>query len=126
MYKSGDTSPKFCWHQHFFTGNQQILLYQEIQIQTAPWYIISNSFNFFNFFLISMVTILMMSAKLATLGLLKIKVFWNKGYEVIISVYDVTKKILSRDSIYIVNVVMWPKFGNSSTSMREVIITSIL
>ena len=30
-----------------------------------------------------MVAVLMMSAKLATLGLLKIKVFWNKGYEVI-------------------------------------------
>ena len=73
-----------------------------------------------------MVTILMMSARLATLGLLKIKTFWKKGYEFIISVYDVTNKILSRDSVYIVNVVMWPKFGNSSTSMREVIITSIL
>ena len=73
-----------------------------------------------------MVTILMMSAKLATLGLLGIKVFWNIGYDVIISVYDVTNKILSCDLIYIVNVVMWPKFGNSSTSMREFIITSIL
>ena len=45
-----------------------------------------------------MVTILMMSAKMATLGLLKIKVFWNKGYDVIISVNDVTNKTLSRDS----------------------------
>ena len=34
----------------------------------------------------------MMSAKLATLGLLKIKVFWNEGYDVIISVYGITKK----------------------------------
>ena len=32
MYQSRDTPPEFCWHQHFFTGNQQILLYQEIQI----------------------------------------------------------------------------------------------
>ena len=40
----------------------------------------------------------MMSAKMATLGLLKLKVFWNKGYGVIISVYDITNKILSRDS----------------------------
>ena len=32
IYKSYDTSPEFCWHQHFFTGNQQILFYQEIQI----------------------------------------------------------------------------------------------
>ena len=59
-----------------------------------------------------MVEFLMMSAKLATLGLLKIKVFWNKGYEVITSVSDVTNEILSRDSDYIVDLVMWPKFGN--------------
>ena len=73
-----------------------------------------------------MVTILMLPAKMATLGLLKIKVFWNKGYDVIISVNDVTNKILSRDSNYIVDVFMWPKFGNSSISKREVIIISIL
>ena len=53
-----------------------------------------------------MVTILMMSSKLATLDLLKIKVFLNKPYDDTISVYDVTSRILSRDSIYIVNVVM--------------------
>ena len=38
-----------------------------------------------------MVTILMMSAKLATLDLLKIKVYLNKGYDVMIPVYDVIK-----------------------------------
>ena len=38
-----------------------------------------------------MVTILMMSAKMATPGLCKIKVFWKKDYDVIISVNDVTK-----------------------------------
>ena len=68
----------------------------------------------------------MMSAKMATPGLLKITVFWNKGYDVIISVDDVTNKILWHDSNYIVDVFMWPKFGKSSISMREVIITSIL
>ena len=73
-----------------------------------------------------MVTILMMSSKMATLGLLKIKVFWNKSYDVIISFHDFTNKILSGDSNYIVDVAMWTKFGNSSISMREVIITSIL
>ena len=51
-----------------------------------------------------MVTILMMSAKLATPGLLEIKIFQNKGYDVIISDYDVTNKILLRESNYIVNV----------------------
>ena len=68
----------------------------------------------------------MMSAKMATPGLLKIKVFWNKGYYVIYFVYDVTSKILSHESNYILDVVMWPNFGNSSTCIRQVIITSIL
>ena len=46
-----------------------------------------------------MVAILMMSVKIATLGLLKIKVFWKKDYDVTISVYEVTNKILLRGSI---------------------------
>ena len=62
-----------------------------------------------------------MPAKVATPSLLKTTVFWNKGYGVIIPVDDVTNKILSRDSNYIVDVFMWPKFRNSSISMREVI-----
>ena len=37
-----------------------------------------------------MFTILMISAKLATLGFLKIKIFRNKAYDVIILDYDVT------------------------------------
>ena len=76
--------------------------------------------------LTNMVAILMISAKLATLGLLKLKVFRNKGNDIIISAHDVTNKILSRDSNYIVVMVMWPEFGNSSISMTEIIITSIL
>ena len=72
------------------------------------------------------VTILMISAKMATLGLLKIKVFWCKGCDVMISLYDVINKNLSRDSNFVVDVVMWLKFGNYSTSMREIIITSLL
>ena len=67
-----------------------------------------------------------MWAKMVTLGFLKIKLFWNKDSHIITSVCDVTKKFLSRDSNYIVGVVMWSKFGNSSISMGEVIITSIL
>ena len=67
-----------------------------------------------------------MSAKMATPDLLKIMVFWNEGYDVIISVDDVTNKILSCDSNYIVDAFMWPKFGNCSISMREVLTTSIL
>ena len=53
-----------------------------------------------------MVTILMMSAKLATPGLLKIKIFQNKGYDVIIPDYDVINKLFSHDSNYIEDVVI--------------------
>ena len=129
IYKSRDTSLELCWDQNFFTRNCQILLHQEIQIQIGFWYINSNSFNFSGVFiivLINMVTILLISAKMGTPGLLTIKVFWKKGYDVIISVHAVTNKFWSRDSNYIVNAVMWPKFGNCSISMRKVIITSIL
>ena len=67
----------------------------------------------------------MIWAKMATSAFLKITVFWNKGYDVKISINDVTNKFLSRDSNYIVDVFIWPKFGNSSIGMREVIKTSI-
>ena len=63
-------------------------------------------FNSLKVVLINMVATLMMPAKLATLGLLKINVYWIKGYDVIISVHDVTKKILSRESNYDVDMVM--------------------
>ena len=45
-----------------------------------------------NIVLVKKVTILMMSAKMATPGLLEIKVFLNKGYDVIIYVHYVTNK----------------------------------
>ena len=51
-----------------------------------------------------MFAIFMMSKKLATLGLLKQKIFRNKSYDVIILVHDVTNKILLCDSHYIVDV----------------------
>ena len=73
-----------------------------------------------------MVATFMMSSKLASLGLLKIKLFWNKDYDVIIFVHDLTNKILSLDSNYIVDAVMWSKFGNFIVSMSKVIMTSIL
>ena len=52
-----------------------------------------------------MVTVLMMSEKMATPGLLKIKVFWNEGYDVITNVHDATNKILLLDSNYNINFV---------------------
>ena len=53
-----------------------------------------------------MIAIFMISAKLVTLGLLKIKIFWNKGYDVMISLHDVINNILSRESNYIVDFVI--------------------
>ena len=47
-----------------------------------------------------------MSANMATLGLLKIKTFGNKGYGIVISFHDVTNKILLRESYYIVDSVI--------------------
>ena len=53
-----------------------------------------------------MVATLMMSAKLATPGLLKIEIFRNKDYHFIIPDCEVTNKILLRDSNYIVDMVL--------------------
>ena len=83
--------------------------------------ILQNFFKPLRIVSIDMVTILMMSLKMATLGFLKMKVFWKKVYEVIVFIHDVTKKFLSCASSYMVHEDMWPKFGNSSISMREVI-----
>ena len=73
-----------------------------------------------------MVTIFIMSAKLASPVLFKLKEFQTKGYDVTIINYDVTNNILSRDSNYVVDVGMLLKVGNCSISMRDVFITSIL
>ena len=73
-----------------------------------------------------MVVIFKMSAEFATLGFLKMKVFWNKCYDVVISVCDIINKILSGDTNYNVDVVVQPKFRKSSISMRKVIITPVL
>ena len=55
----------------------------------------------------------MILVDLATPGLLKIKVFWNKGSDVVNFINDATNIILSSSSNYIVDVVMWLNFGYS-------------
>ena len=67
-----------------------------------------------------MVKVFLISTKVATVGLLEMKV-----YDITVFVNDVTNKFLSRASNNIVDLVMWSKFGNSSISMREVIISPI-
>ena len=66
------------------------------------------------------------ASKFATLALLKIKVIWNGGYDVINRVHDVANKVLSRHSKYIVDVAIGPKFSGSSIFMTEANISSIL
>ena len=86
--ESRDTPHEFCRYHYFFTGNQQTLLYLEIQIQTAFLYIISNFLNFYRVFkdyLINVVTILIMSAK-------SLFFFRKIGYEVITFVNNVLTK----------------------------------
>ena len=70
--------------------------------------------------------IAILRGKLATSCLLKTKIFWKKGYDVVIFFHDVTSKILSHESNYIVDVAIWSKFGNSSISMWVDIIALIL
>ena len=73
-----------------------------------------------------MVTILMMSPKMAIPRLLKKKDFLKKGYDVITFVHDFPNNILSHYSNRNIDFIIYPKFGNSGISLREVIITSIL
>ena len=65
-----------------------------------------------------------MSARMATLDLPKIKLFWDKGYDVMVFVNDVSNNILSRDLI--LQMLLCDMFGNSSISRKTVVITSIL
>ena len=67
----------------------------------------------------------MMRENLATPALFKIKIFWNKGNDLIMSAHYVINNFLSHDSNDIVDVVICSKFGNSSISVRKVIVTSI-
>ena len=48
---------------------------------------------------------------MATEGLLNIKVFLNKCYDVISFIHGITSKMLSHDLNYIVDVVMSPKLA---------------
>ena len=74
----------------------------------------------------NMTAILMMSAKCGTPTLFKIRVFWNKDYYVVSSTHDVINKSYSHGSNWNIDVIMGPKFGNFSISIREVIVTSVL
>ena len=74
----------------------------------------------------NVIVILIMPAKLATPGLRKIIIFWNKGYDVIIKVCDINSKTLPHVTNHIVNAVMLRKFDSSSKSVKDVTIILIL
>ena len=59
--------------------------------------VLLNLFECLKILVINMIAIPMMWAKFTTLSLLKRELFWNKGDDVIIFIYDVTNKILSCD-----------------------------
>ena len=126
--ESRDTLLEFCWHQNLFIrfSNFHYIKKCMQDLRFDAWFLVLLTFlKCLKIVLIKMVTILMMWAKMTTPGLPKIKLFWNKVYEVIVSLNDVNIKVLLRDSNYIVNVVTWPKFGNSSMSKEEVLINSV-
>ena len=127
-YKSRDTPLEFCWYQHFLLEISKFCYIKKYRYRLyfdTLFLILLTFFESWKIFLINMVTILMMSAKMATLGLLKIKVLKKRIWRHNFCLWRQKQKFIS-DSNYIVDVVMWTRFGNSSTSMREVIITSVL
>ena len=62
--------------------------------------------------------ILMMSAKLVTPGLLKVNVFLNKGYEIIVSIHGVTNKIFSSSEARLKNMLVCRYLTGSGRNMR--------
>ena len=113
IYKSCDTTSEFFWYQLLFTWNQLFFISGNIDKNLS----LKHNFHliwfyFWLFGVLNMITVLMMSAKFAIPGLLKINLFWNKDYGAIISGHGVVNKILLCDS----NVDIWPKFGNASIS----------
>ena len=115
-----DAPLEFCWYKQFFIANTDI-----------DCILIHDFYFFFNFFTVFKECFYKHgynfdnASKIATLGLRKTKVFWNKGYGVIISVHNLINENFSSDSNYIVDVVIRQKFGNSGISRREVTIILI-
>ena len=92
IYKSRDTTLELFWHQHFFTRNCHIKKYRYRLHFDKQFLILLSFLESLKIVLINVIKILMMSAKLVTTGILKVKVFWNKSYDVITSFHDVTNK----------------------------------
>lgn len=73
----------------------------------------------------NVIAVMIISVKLANPDLLQKTEFrkkdpWHQNVE------DATSKTLSRDPNYVIDIIMWPKFGNTSDSLGEIITISIL
>ena len=96
-------------------------------IQDGPYFFLYIYFVIqTNVILLSLTPVVMMPIKLATPEILKIKGFWNGDYDFITSVFGIINKSFSRVSNYVVDLVIWPKFGKSYISYREVAMTKRL
>ena len=109
IYKSLDTCLEFCWLQHFsleISNFYYIKKYrQKLDYKTSFLFILFYFvcfvlflpfFEFWKVILINITAIFIMSAKLAPLVLLNIKIFWKKYYDVIISAHDSWIKLYCR------------------------------
>ena len=75
IFESRDTTHEFCWHQHFFTGNQEVNFF----------WVFKDCFNKHGYNSDDV-------RKMTTPDVLKVTVFWSKGYDLIISAHDVSNK----------------------------------
>ena len=112
IYKSRDTPLSFADISIFslkiinfcYIKKYGCILHFNTQFLILLFFFFKTFFESLKVALINTITILMMLAKLAILGLLEI---WNKGFNVIMLVLDLTKKVFSHDSSYTVDVVKW-------------------
>ena len=71
-------------------------------------------------FVFDLIAILTRTARTDTPGLLKIILSWKNVNDVIISIHEVINKTSLYDANYIVDMVVKPKFGDTSISMTEI------
>ena len=104
IYKSRDTPFVFCWHQNFLLEISKFCYIKKYWYRlyfNTLFLIFLNSIESWKIISINMVAVLLMSAKMDTLELFRIKLSLNKDYDVTTSamassteIYHVTQIIL--------------------------------
>ena len=80
-YESRDTHPEFCWHHHFLPEISKFCSIKKYsyKLHIGTYFLmLLTVLEYLKIISINLVIILMVSAKMATPGLLKIEVFWKK------------------------------------------------